>query len=146
MKKNFRFVFLATLVVLVVLSVYSAISPKGEAQDFSFQNSPSCDFSVSSDRINNGLNNFAHLKGFFFMSLIAFFAFRKRPVLGTFLFVFGLTFVTEALQMWSLSRHCRFVDAIPNFLGFALAMGIMWLSSKMSSHFEFLKGAKDESK
>ncbi len=136
MKNYFRYVLLIALFGLTILSIYSAISPKGPIQDFSFKNLPTCDLSISRDRIHAGLSNFAHIKGFFFMSLIALFAFRRRQILKVLLFVFGLTIVTECLQMWSLSRHCRLTDAIPNFMGLILAIGILWLASRLRS---FLK-------
>lgn len=136
MKKCFRYILLTALFALAVLSAYSAISPKGPTQDFSFQNSPACDLSVSSARIQSGFSNFAHFKGFFFMSLIALFAFKRRKAFNAFLFVFVLTFTTECLQMWSLSRHCRLTDAIPNFMGLTLAIGIFWLISKAKSKFQ----------
>lgn len=143
MRKEFQIVLFFLLFILSALSVHSAISPKGPAQDFSFQNTPSCDFSISNERISAGISNFAHFKGFFLMSLLALFAFNRKQIFGSFLFVFGLTLITESMQMWSLSRHCRLTDAIPNFMGLALAIGLMWVLSKVKSNFQLLKKRKN---
>ncbi len=70
------------------------------------------------------------------MSLIALLCFKRQPSRKAFLFVFGLTSATETLQMWSLSRHCRLTDAIPNFMGLFLAIATLWLIAYARSRFK----------
>ena len=119
---------LIILVFLFVASLYSAIESKTKsASSFSLANSPNCQLQASSSQAIQSINNFSHLRGFLIMSLIALFAFEPRRYLKAFIFVFSLSLLTELLQMWSPSRHCRLTDFIPNFLGYIIASVIFYL-------------------
>lgn len=142
--KIVRPILFITLICLSVLAIYSAITPMGPRQDFSFQNYPKCDFKISIGRILASASNFRHIKGFFVMSLLALIAFRKRRIFRASLYVAALTLLTEVLQMWSISRHCKVVDSIPNFLGLTFAIITFWLVSKTIFYYQKRKNAQEQ--
>ena len=131
--KIVRPIVLSLLFVFSVLAVSHAVSTKGNGTSFSLSNSPVFDLEVSFARVSSALTNFAHIKGFFIMSLLALVGLSRKKILGATIFVLALTMATELLQAWSPTRHARVTDAIPNFLGLGFGILIYWLAGKLSN-------------
>lgn len=117
-----RLISLLLLFTFSFLSVESAIEAKSGGVPFSFSNSPFCQVNPIYDQLIGSIKNISHIRAFFVMSLLGLIAFPKKKSLVTALFILSLTLITELLQMWSPSRHCKLTDLIPNFIGFALAL------------------------
>ena len=122
MLKTIRLISLSLLFVLSILSIVYSIETREGGREFSFFNSAQVDFSVSQVRIESGLKNIAHLKGFFVMSLLALIGFKYKKIRHTCIFVGVLTAVTEGLQSMAPTRHARLTDGLPNLIGMLLAV------------------------
>jgi VanZ family protein len=131
-----RFISLSLLLVLSILSMIYSIEAKGGGREFSFSNSVEFDFSISLSRLKSGLENFAHLKGFFVMSLLALFGFKDKKFIYTFMFVGLLTVITEGLQSLAPTRHARLTDGLPNLMGMLLAIFVYSMLSYLINIFK----------
>lgn len=129
MLHRFHKTSLVLLLLFSILSVFYSIEPKYQGAEFSFNNKPQFDMSITAQSFKNGLRNFTHIKGFFIMSLLALVGIRKKKFIYTISFVLILTLITEFLQAWSPSRHARIADAIPNIIGLILGIGLYCLGS-----------------
>jgi VanZ family protein len=125
MSKKLYWLGWLTLTVLVGLSVIHSVSPISGGAPFGSAFLP-CDLITTSSKILSAFKNFAHVRGFLIMTLLLLILVRTNKFWISLSFVLGLSAVTEILQMWSPTRHCRITDVVPNVIGMITACAIYY--------------------